>query len=429
MTARRAYGSEGCRWRTSVGGVILSLVRRPRRPADEETVDSSRQVVHQAPDVGAANRRAVARLVAVHPPELQAVVELDAEHPVVLGRAPEDPSTPPLLHPTVSRSHFRIEWAPSQGIHVGRDLGSRNGSRVDGTVAAGTSWRPLGEGAVLRVGDVLLVYERGHTLEVQDPPHVSREAVPGNAQSMRQLRARIARAAPDISPVLIIGETGTGKERIAAELHRLSGRRGELVAINCATLGEQLVESQLFGHVKGAFTGASTDQPGLFRAAENGTLFLDEIGEMPLDLQPKLLRSIQEREVRPVGSTRTIEVDVRIVAATHRNLADKARTGAFRQDLYARLALWQLDLPALRERKADVLFWVERLRRVWAESRGLPVEPLLLTAEAAERLLLSPWLENLRGVDRFVHELAVAELDPTPLGADDLPRWIGGEPG
>src|SRR5204863_5350836 len=139
---------------------------------------------------------------------------------------------------------------------------------------------------------------------------VERSAVPGDALEIRRLRSRLSRAAPDLSPVLIIGETGTGKEQIAGEVHRRSGRKGPFIPVNCATLGEQLIESQLFGHVKGAFTGATSDQPGLFRAAEGGTLFLDEIGEMPRELQPKLLRAIQEREVRAVGSSKSEKVDV-----------------------------------------------------------------------------------------------------------------------
>lgn len=391
-----------------------------RRHAVEDTVDSTRQgslKTEPGRDPGAA-----ARLVGVYPPDLQLTVDLD-EHPAVLGRAPDDPTTPPIVHKTVSRSHFRIEWDARSGRHVGCDLDSRNGSEVDARTMRG-GWRQLEPGSVLRLGDVLLVYESGRTLDVVDPAEVSREAAPGDAQAIRRLRAHLARAAPDISPALIIGETGTGKERVAAELHRLSGRKGEFVAVNCATFGEQLIESQLFGHVKGAFTGATSDQPGLFRAAEGGTLFLDEIGEMPLELQPKLLRAIQEREVRPLGGARSLTVDVRIVAATHRKLAQKARAGEFRQDLFARLALWQLDLPALRERRSDLLFWVKRLHHIWADSRGVELEPIRFSSRAAQAVLLSPWLENLRGLDRFVHDVAALGSVSEALTRDQLPTWI-----
>jgi DNA-binding NtrC family response regulator len=242
--------------------------------------------------------------------------------------------------------------------------------------------------------------------------------------SVLRLRSQLARAAPDVSPALIIGETGTGKESIARELHRLSGRKGDFVAVNCATFGEQLIESQLFGHVKGAFTGATTDQEGLFVAAQGGTLFLDEIGEMPLELQPKLLRAIQEREIRAVGSTRNVKVDVRIVAATHRDLVERARLGTFRQDLYARLALWQLQVPALRERRADVVRWARFLHAVWCEERKLSSDPGLdLHPDAAEALALLAWPENLRGMNRLVHEVAVLRLRE-PLRREHLPDWV-----
>ena len=394
-------------------------VERPRRFAVEETVDSSRT---EPPRARGGESAARAQLIGVHPRPLRVRLDLD-ERPLVLGRAPDDPSSAPIVHRTVSRAHLQIAW---DGVrHVARDLDSRNGSALDG-LRLGARWRPLREGSVLRLGDVLLVYERGHELDALDPPEVSRDAIPGESLALRHLRTTVARAAPDISPALLIGETGTGKERLAAELHRLSNRPGELVAVNCATLGAHLVESQLFGHVKGAFTGATSDQPGLFRAAEGGTLFLDEIGEMPLELQPKLLRAIQEKEIRPVGSHREVRVDVRIVAATHRELESRARRGEFRQDLYARLALWRLELPPLRARRSDLLSWVERLHAEWARARGQALRPPSFDPEAATRLLLAPWPENLRGLDRFVHELAALPPGESPVRRHQLPTWLEG---
>jgi transcriptional regulator with PAS, ATPase and Fis domain len=283
----------------------------------------------------------------------------------------------------------------------------------------------LESGAILRVGDVLLVVEPGHTLDDRSVPQVAQGAVPGDATLVRALRAQLARAAPDRSPVLIIGDTGTGKEQLAREVHRLSGRAGPFLAINCATFSEQIIESQLFGHVKGAFTGAATDHPGLFRAAEGGTLFLDEIGEMPKELQAKLLRAIQEREVLAVGATRPHAVDVRVVAATHRHLAARARAGEFRQDLYARLALWELKVPSLDERKGDLLLWIERLYQDWLKERNLPTrEALSFDADAAQALLLSPWPENLRTVGRLVHDLASRRIVGRPVERRDLPAWL-----
>jgi transcriptional regulator with GAF, ATPase, and Fis domain len=234
------------------------------------------------------------------------------------------------------------------------------------------------------------------------------------------------RAAVDAGAVLVIGETGTGKERIASEIHRLSGRPGPLVPVNCAALSPQLVESQLFGHSRGAFTGASAAQEGLFRAAEGGTLFLDEVGELPLDLQPKLLRAIEQREVQPVGSVRPLKVDVRIVAATNRDLATAASAGgAFRADLYARLSIWELHLPPLRQRRVDLFMWIDLIHRRWAAERG-GVPPLTFTADAAESMLGFGWPLNLRGVERLIHEIARADDDAAadPVTPARLPSWL-----
>jgi transcriptional regulator of aromatic amino acid metabolism len=382
----------------------------------EETVDSTRQKPRTTEEPAGVR----ARLKCAFPPDLAITIDIGAER-TILGRLPDDRASPPINHPTVSRSHFVVEWDDQKGVHLGRDLGSRNGSAVNGTKSAGP-WEPLEEGSVVRLGDVLLIYETGHTFEQADPIEVSRKAIPGEAMPIRKLRTQLARSAPDVSPILIIGETGTGKEQIAQEIHRASGRTGEFVAINCATLGEQLIESQLFGHVKGSFTGATADSPGLFRAAEGGTLFLDEIGELPKELQPKLLRAIQEREVRAVGSTKSDKVDVRVVAATHQNLAARAHTGEFRQDLYARLALWELHVPPIRLRRSDILRWLARLHEMWAEERNVPAQPLQFHAEAAEALVLAKWPENLRGLNRLVHELASQRL--TNVRVEQLPSWV-----
>jgi transcriptional regulator with GAF, ATPase, and Fis domain len=175
--------------------------------------------------------------------------------------------------------------------------------------------------------------------------------------------------------------------------------------VNCAALSPQLVESQLFGHAKGAFTGALSPHEGLFRAADGGTIFLDEIGELPRELQPKLLRVLQEGEVHPVGETRPVKVDVRVVSATLRDLTEMVDEGAFRLDLYARLSPWEIHVPALSERRADILPWLERLHAAWHEEREDSGEtvPLRFEANAVERILLHDWRDNLRGLDRLVH--------------------------
>jgi transcriptional regulator with GAF, ATPase, and Fis domain len=369
-----------------------------------------------------ARSPAGARLHVVHPSPLVERIELPAGAPLIFGRTRAD-GVHALRHATVSRRHFELGWDEALGTHTGRELGSRNGSFVDGH-AVDDAPRPLGDGALLRLGDVLAVYERAESLP-PDPPEVDNDAIPGASVAMQRLRAQAARAAVDAAPVLIVGATGAGKERIAAEVHRLSARKGRLVPVNCAALSPQLVESQLFGHIKGAFTGATESQPGLFVAAEGGTLFLDEIGELPLELQAKLLRGIAEGEVRSIGATRSQRVDVRVIAATNRDLAGAAENGSFRRDLYARLSLWELTVPPLERRRADLLWWVARLWRDWQRERGAGESELRFDSDAAERLLLSPWPLNLRGVHRLIRELDGGKL----IGAGDLPRWLDdGEP-
>jgi transcriptional regulator with GAF, ATPase, and Fis domain len=383
----------------------------------DETVSTDRS--HQP----SATPRTV-RLAVVHPRGLAGVHSLP-EASVTLGRQ-DGAGALALVHPTVSRQHTTLRWDPVAGRHAAVDLGSRNGTWLDGQAVSSLP-RYLEDGAVLRLGDVLAVYERREG-ETVDAPQVSRRELPGDALAAVALRAAIARAGVDPSPVLVLGETGVGKERIAAELHRLSGRSGPLVTINCSAISAQLVESQLFGHVRGAFTGATGDHVGLFRAASGGTLFLDELGELPLDLQPKLLRAVELGEVMAVGSTQRHKVDVRLVAATNRSLQDDIQRGRFRRDLYARLALWELHAPPLRERRPDLLAWIDRLHRAWSDQRGQPEpRPIELAAVTAERLLLDPWPDNLRGLQRCVHELAAA-VGGAPIGLAGLPAWLRAGP-
>lgn len=391
----------------------------PPELSSEETMDATRG--HRERRERASGTLVFARLASAHPVQLAVEIDL-ADQTVVVGRNPRRRTSTAIHDPQLSREHFAIGWDPVLRTHVAKDLGSRNGSWIDGH-ASSSGWRPLAPGSVIRAGSGLYVYELGHTLEHPDPPGIDRAAVPGRSIAVRELRAKLEVAAPDISPALIIGETGTGKEKIARELHDRSGRTGAFVAINCATFSEQLIESQLFGHKKGAFTGATSDQPGLFRAAEGGSLFLDEIGEMPLALQPKLLRAIQEKEIRSVGGTESERVDVRIIAATHQDLVKRAQDKSFRQDLYARLALWQLEVPPVRERKRDVMAWVHRLYASWRDERGMDEDVLDFDLEAAEALLLSRWSENLRGIDRFVHEIA-ARRPRGRLGMAAIPGWV-----
>jgi DNA-binding NtrC family response regulator len=225
--------------------------------------------------------------------------------------------------------------------------------------------------------------------------------------------------------VLIAGESGTGKEVLARHIHAASRRaRGPFVALNCAALPEALLESELFGHEKGAFSGAVAARRGKFEQAEGGTLLLDEIGEMDPRLQAKILRAIQEREIDRLGGSAPVKVDVRILAATHRDLAAEVAAGRFREDLYFRLAVVRLRIPALRERRGDILPLARHFAQRYARANGLPERALLPSAEAL--LLAHPWPGNVRELENTLHRAvllaeghaigpeAIALLEPAP---------------
>src|SRR6266478_5057035 len=201
------------------------------------------------------------------------------------------------------------------------------------------------------------------------------ETIVGRRGGLRPVLAEVEAVAPTNATVLITGETGTGKEVIARAIHELSPRRSRnLIKVNCAAIPAGLLETELFGHERGAFTGAFTSYVGRFALADRGTLFLDEIGDMPLELQPKLLRVLQEREFEPVGSTRTTRVDVRVVAATNQNLKRMAQDREFREDLYYRLNAFPIYLPPLRERKADIPEFVRYFVKQFAASMDKTIE-------------------------------------------------------
>jgi serine/threonine-protein kinase PknK len=206
--------------------------------------------------------------------------------------------------------------------------------------------------------------------------------------------------------VLIVGESGTGKELVARALHEYGRRQGKpLVSLNCAAIPEALLESELFGHVRGAFTGADRARRGLFEAAGGGTLFLDEIADTPLRMQASLLRALQEKVIRPVGDTRDLGVDVRVVAATHRPLEELVASGAFRQDLYYRLHVVAIALPPLRERREDIPLLVEHFLAAIAERTGLPARGITRRALRAMRDM--PWPGNVRQLEHALTQVAV----------------------
>jgi DNA-binding NtrC family response regulator len=230
---------------------------------------------------------------------------------------------------------------------------------------------------------------------------------------MRRLFALLADISPNDATVLIEGETGTGKELIAEEIHNHSKReKGAFVVFDCGAVPRELIESALFGHVKGSFTGAVADRKGAFAEAHGGTIFLDEIGELPIDMQPALLRALDKKAVRKVGANTYDKVDVRVVAATNVNLLERIEQGTFRRDLMARLSYLELRLPALRERREDLFGWIELFRSRWCAEHETTGVPFVFRPHAAESLLLAPWLDNLRGVNRLVHRLLAAGAGP-----------------
>jgi len=265
-------------------------------------------------------------------------------------------------------------------------------------------------------------YIRATLAELESADPEASGTLLGVSAAMREVRARIPPMARAGANVLLVGETGTGKELAARALHRASGRQGRFVAVNCSALVEGLLESELFGHEKGAFTGATRRQPGLFARADGGTLFLDEIGTMPLALQAKLLRVLERRTVRAVGSDRELPVDVRLLAATNADLGHEVRRGRFRSDLLYRLDVLRLDLPALRERTEDVLPLAYAFLRREAGASGKPV--VGLTHGAARRLLRYDWPGNVRELEACIQRAVVfAALDR--VTERDLPDRVG----
>jgi DNA-binding NtrC family response regulator len=253
----------------------------------------------------------------------------------------------------------------------------------------------------------------------------------GESPAMKELRATIDKVAASDATVLITGESGTGKELVARALHFASRRASRpFVPVNCGALVGTLLDSELFGHVRGAFTGADTAKRGLFLAADGGTLFLDEIGELPLDLEPKLLRALQDGEIRPIGGTNAIRVDARVIAATNRALDEAVRAGTFREDLFYRLAVITIEVPALRNRPGDIPL----LARHFAEQAALRAERgrLDLTDAAIAHLAAQPWPGNVRELENTIERAVILAtgnvLDVTDV-ASSFGRPVGPEPG
>jgi two-component system, NtrC family, response regulator GlrR len=312
----------------------------------------------------------------------------------VIGSAPSADVV--VADATVSKLHADVE-PREDGIWI-RDLGSRNGTYIEGILVRDGA---VPEGGGVRVGSTLLTMQRepeAKDVELWPEDHFGK--LIGRSTAMRELFVTLARVAPTESSVLIQGETGTGKELVAGALHEASKRAaGPFVVVDCAALPENLLETELFGHARGAFTGADTAREGAIESADGGTVFLDEIGEVPLSVQPKLLRVLEARTVRRVGETQHRKVDVRFIAATHRNLRAMVNAGAFREDLYFRLSVLPVVVPPLRDRVEDIPVLVEAFLAAqgahWPEGATL--------AELTAR----PWLGNVRELRTFVERALI----------------------
>ncbi|HEY0839082.1 MAG TPA: sigma 54-interacting transcriptional regulator [Vulgatibacter sp.] len=288
------------------------------------------------------------------------------------------------------------------------DLGSTNGTWVNGLRVGHAE---LAMGAMIRIGETEIALE-----PVDQKGESSFEGIVSQAACMKEVFDLVERVAPSSAPVTILGETGTGKELIARAIHARSERiKGPFVPVNCAAISRELIESELFGHEKGAFTGALTARKGAFEEASGGTIFLDEIGELSADLQAKLLRTLELGEVKRVGSSRPFRVDARVVAATHRDLRAMVKTGAFREDLYYRLAVIRVELPPLRRRPGDVPLLAERLAKAFAPRGGMPG----FKPEALLRLEAHPWPGNVRELKNVLARALLLRRG-TAITPDDL---------
>jgi len=378
----------------------------------------------QASAVEALRHRASQRrsLVVYHAAGVEIAV-LEPGVPVVVGRNP--PGGLAVADPSLSRTHARFTWTPGGRVRV-EDLGSTNGVWVGGARVPAADVDVRDE---VHLGNVLACVRRLDPSEPVERPvtRVSTGVDPeptAVAPGMRALLAMADRVAGSSVPVLLHGETGSGKEVIARYLHERSGRRARpLVCVNCAAIPSQLVESTLFGHEKGAFTGAGLRQKGVFEEADGGTVLLDEIGELSRAAQAALLRVLETRRFARVGSPREIAVDVRVVAATHRDLEAMCQEGSFRLDLYYRLNAVTLTVPPLRDRPEDVEPLARRFLKDMAVGRSLHLD-----AGALARLTAHRWPGNVREL-RNTMERAAVMMEGDTITAADLPAALGGARG
>jgi transcriptional regulator with GAF, ATPase, and Fis domain len=329
-----------------------------------------------------------------------------------VGKAPENDLV--LADETVSRVHFEIA-RDSKGYLV-RDLKSTNGTFLD---SAEVKEAYLRAGSVVKAGEVELKFTPfEERIEILPSEKEALGDMVGRSPGMREIFGLIERIAPTDATVLIEGETGTGKDMIARTLHQLSPRTDKpFIVVDCGAVAGTLIESELFGHEKGAFTGAVSARQGAFELANGGTVFLDELGELSLDLQPKLLRVLEQRELRRVGGTKTVKVDLRVVAATRKDLRSEVEKGKFREDLYFRLNVVPITAPALRERREDIPILIDFMLRKLAPEGGVQLSDATRAALEAH-----DWPGNVRELRNVIERALALGTDPgvlvAPLGPE-----------
>jgi transcriptional regulator of acetoin/glycerol metabolism len=323
----------------------------------------------------------------------------------------------------MSSDHAYLD-ADAHGWRIA-DAGSKNGTFVNGERI---SERPLADGDLVEIGNSIFLYRSAVTRRFREPPDLELSPATCDPPALATLSIPLARDLAALSrvalsrvPIIVLGETGTGKEVVARAVHQLSARRGAFTAINCGALPQSLIESELFGYQKGAFSGAHEDRPGLIRAADRGTVFLDEIAELAEPSQVKLLRVLQENEVVPLGATRPVAVDIRVIAATHQDLAARVEAGQFRKDLYARLGGFVIALPPLRERREDIGYLVAALLPRIAGPRA----PALRFQRAAARALFAhDWRLNIRELEQALSAAVALAGDGAQITTEHLPLLV-----
>jgi len=352
---------------------------------------------------------------------------------LALGRAPEGSTahfensdggrfTMTVPDRCMSSSHAVLRKAVDEWVL--EDARSKNGTLINGQRCERAV---LGDGDLIELGHTFFIFRQAVATTMEDPESLEAGDLPASPPGLSTLVPSLAKEfrnleaiAPSSVSVVIHGESGTGKELVAQAIHQLSNRPGAFVAVNCAALTKTLVESELFGYRKGAFSGATEDRPGLIRSADHGTLFLDEIGDLPPSAQAVFLRVLQEGEVLPVGATRPVKVDIRLLAATHRDLEALVKDSQFRADLRARISGLMLTLPPLRERREDLGLLIGLLLRRHFAKRA---EPITFDSHAARAMLLYGWPLNVRELEKCL-ATAVVLARGGPVEAEHFPRPV-----